>query len=246
MLNKLYDSVLALMYPQPCAVCGRRSVERRADLPACARCWAATDIFNGRENLCWKCGLPTPGAANRSSGRREDVRCRRCEHESFTAARAIGAYGGALRATVLALKREPHLSQRLTHLLCESQRRPPLDVATCIIPVPLHAERLRERGFNQAEVLARALAASTMLPLDEASVRRIKQSAKHRAGMDGVERRQSVLGAFSVERPRLVAGHRVLLVDDVFTTGATVSACAQTLTAAGALDVFVLTVARAT
>ena len=114
-----------------------------------------------------------------------------------------------------------------------------------IVPVPLHPARERERGFNQAAVLGRVLAERSGLPLDEWSLVRVAVSERHRAGMDARGRRETVEEAFAVARPRLVRGERVLLIDDVFTTGATVSACAAALTAAGAREVYVLTVARA-
>jgi ComF family protein len=104
--------------------------------------------------------------------------------------------------------------------------------------------RERERGFNQAAVLGRALARLNDLPFDVWSLARNLHTERHRAGMDARARRESVEGAFKVERPRLVEGERVLLVDDVYTTGATASACALALKEAGALEVFVLTVAR--
>jgi len=173
------------------------------------------------------------------------VRCRRCETEAFTAARACGLYEGALRAAVLVLKREPFVSSRLARLLAEAREREPHDAATLVVPVPLHAERERERGFNQAAVLGRVLAERSGLPVDEWSLVRVAGSERHRAGMDARGRRASVEEAFAVARPRLVRGERVLLIDDVFTTGATVSACADALRAAGAHEVYVLTVARA-
>ncbi|HVG28613.1 MAG TPA: phosphoribosyltransferase family protein, partial [Pyrinomonadaceae bacterium] len=114
-----------------------------------------------------------------------------------------------------------------------------------VVPVPRPPARERERGFNQAARLARAVAARARLPLDEWSVRRTRHAERHRAGMDARARRETVADAFEVVRPRLVGGESVLLVDDVFTTGATVSACAHALMAAGAREVFVLTVARA-
>ncbi len=129
-------------------------------------------------------------------------------------------------------------------MLFETQSKPPLSAATRIIPVPLHPERERERGFNQSAALGRALAQLTNLPLDEQSLTRVSHTAKHRAGMDARARRETVAGAFLVKRPRLIAGERVLLIDDVFTTGATVSECAFVLKAAGASSVFVLTIAR--
>lgn len=241
--NSLYDAALALLYPQACAVCGA-SVAARADGVACAACWKRTRIFSEEDLICWKCGVLAPGAEPEE--KRKDVRCRRCDAEHFTAARACGAYDVALRVCVLSLKHEPHVAPRLARLLFETQRREPLKRATRITPVPLHAERLRERGFNQAAVLGRAVAQLTGLPLDEWSLVRTIHAARHRAGMDARARRESVEAAFEVSRPRLVEGERILLVDDVFTTGATVSSCAKALKDAGAQDVFVLTVARPT
>jgi ComF family protein len=242
-LDRLYDATLALIYPLRCAACGAASVEHRADAPACAACWRATTIFTGAETCCWKCGAMAVGEV--TPERRANVCCRRCKAAAFTVARSIGKYEGALRATVLTLKHEPHVSRRLAHLLLAAQQRPPLDATTRILPVPLHAERERERGFNQAALLARSLASLSSLPLDEWSIVRKTHTSRHRAGMDARARRETVESAFHVERPRLIAGERILLIDDVFTTGATVSACAQALTDAGAADVYVLTVARA-
>jgi ComF family protein len=249
-LDTLYDAALALLYPCACAVCGASSVEARGDAPACAACWGATRVFAGADVLCWKCGALAPGeaAAARAlgaGGREEGVRCRRCEAESFEAARACGLYEGALRAAVLNLKREPHVPPRLAGLLHETYLRAPFAAATRVLPVPLHPERERERGFNQAALLGRALAGRAGLATDEWSLARVTHTGKHRAGMDARARRESVEGAFRVTRPRLVEGESVLLVDDVFTTGATASACADALRAAGAREVFVLTAARA-
>jgi ComF family protein len=240
-MDTLCDAALALLYPQACAVCGA-SIEARADGVACNACWRATRIFNEQDALCWKCGAPTHALVPEE--RREEVRCRRCETEPFEAARACGLYEGALRASVLALKREPFVASRLARLLFETQQRPPLRSATRIVPVPLHPDRERERGFNQAAVLGRALAARTGLPLDEWSLVRMLQTGRHRAGMDARARLESVRDAFQVARPRLIEGERVLVIDDVFTTGATVASCAAALRRAGAEGVFVLTVAR--
>jgi predicted amidophosphoribosyltransferase len=94
-------------------------------------------------------------------------------------------------------------------------------------------------------VLAEALSKSLGLPLNEVSLSRVSASEKYRAGMDVKGRSDTVAGAFEVVHPRLVAGENILLVDDVFTTGATVSACAEVLLAAGAKSIYVLTLARA-
>ena len=242
-LDRLCDAALALAYPEACAACGVRGVEARRDWPACAACWAATRLFGGGETLCWKCGAPVGGEVPEE--RRPEVRCRRCDAESFTAARACGLYEGALRAAVLGLKREPYVPAGLARMLRGAAERAPLDAATLVVPVPLHPARERERGFNQATLLARALTKRTRLRLDEWSLARVGHSGRHRAGMDARARRESVEDSFDVVRPRLVRGERVLLMDDVFTTGATASACAKVLLAAGARAVFVLTAARA-
>jgi ComF family protein len=239
--NLGYDSLLALVYPQACAVCGG-SVESQATGVACAKCWQRTRIFSGAEVLCWKCGLPSTGAV--PDEQREDVRCRRCNEDAFTAARACGVYEGALRASVLQLKRTPHICRRLREQLLRTQQQSPLNRATRIVPVPLHAEREQARGFNQATLLGRELSRVTSLPLDEVCLVRVKNVTRHRAGMDARGRRDTVADAFRVTHPALVKGERILLVDDVFTTGATVSSCAAALVAAGAAEVFVLTIAR--
>ena len=242
-LSASYDAALSLLYPERCAVCLSESVDARGELPACASCWARTRVFQSDDVLCWKCGAPSQGRA--PEGKSCEIRCRRCEGEYFTAARACGIYEGALRASVLRLKKEPHVSSRLAGLLCETARSEPLATATRIIPVPLHPEREFERGFNQAALLGRSLAAQLKLTFDENSLVRRTHTKRHRAGMDVRARRETVEGAFEVTRPRLVSGESVLLVDDVFTTGATASACARALLEGGAREVFVITVARA-
>jgi ComF family protein len=242
-LDRLFDAALALVYPQACAACGMSGVERRADWPACAECWDATRLFEGDETLCWKCGALAGGEVPDEI--KPTVRCRRCDSEEFTAARACGLYEGALRAAVLGLKRDPFVPPRLARMLREASRRAPLDTATLVLPVPLHPARERERGFNQAALLASAVAKGAGLPLDSWSLARVAHSERHRAGMDARARRESVEAAFTVTRSRLVRGESVILVDDVFTTGATASACARALLDAGARAVFVLTAARA-
>lgn len=231
-LTSVYDAVLTLVYPQICVICGS-SVEQRRFGVACETCWQETRIFTDEERICLKCGVP------------EQERCGRCEEMAFTAACAAGIYEGALRESVLLLKRQPYLPQRIAGLLEVVVRREPLSCSTRVIPVPLHPKRLKTRGFNQASIIGQTVSKALNLPLDEVSLVRVSTTEKYRAGMDTKGRRDTVAGAFRVAHPRLVAGEDILLVDDVFTTGATVSACAEALVAAGAGNVFVLTVARA-
>ena len=236
-----YDACLNLLYPQACAICGG-SVEARELGVACAACWQSTRILTSEDVICWKCGALSRGQI--PDQRRDQVRCRRCDDDTFSAARACGAYEGALRASILRLKREPFIPRRLVQLLRETQQRLPLCNSTRVIPAPLHAQREKTRGFNQASVIARAVARAAALPLDEVSLFRTTHAGRHRAGMDRKARRASVAQAFKVRYPRLVEGENILLVDDVFTTGATASSCASALLTAGAKEVFVLTIAR--
>ena len=237
----IIDALLTLAYPQVCAICGR-SVEQHKFGVACEACWNETKIFTGDETICWKCGVLAP--AEVAPEFRDEVRCRRCTSQAFTAARAVGLYEGALRESVLLLKRQPHVSKQLEALLFKAASRSPLNSATRIIPVPLHDKRMKTRGFNQASIIAQSLSKSLGLPLDEVSLVRVSGTEQYRAGLDAKGRRDTVAGAFQVRNPRLVAGEDILLIDDVFTTGATVSACAEALSQAGARSVFVLTIGR--
>lgn len=239
--NLIWDTVLSLTYPQRCSLCGL-SVESRAFGMACETCWDQTRIFSDEEVTCWKCGCPANGTLPAIYA--AQVKCRRCENQAFTAARACGVYEGALRESVLRLKRQPHVPRRLEILLAKTGRCVPLERSTRIIPVPLHPERERTRGFNQAAILGAVISKSLNLPVDEVSLIRTEYSERYRAGLDAKGRAQTVAHAFEVRYPSLIAGENILLVDDVFTTGATASSCAEALIDAGAQNVFVLTIAR--
>jgi ComF family protein len=112
-----------------------------------------------------------------------------------------------------------------------------------IIPVPLHIKRLRQRGFNQSLILARALAKKKKIPVNFSSLKRHKFTLTQ-TGLNKAERKQNIKGAFEVSDKKNIAGKNVILIDDVYTTGATINECAKTLTKAGAQKVTVLTLAR--
>src|SRR5262245_39174289 len=96
-IDRIYDSVLALIYPHACAVCSS-SVESRHDGVACATCWASLKLFADEAALCWKCGAVTQAII--SKDKRMSIRCGRCDEDNFAAARACGLYDGVLRASV--------------------------------------------------------------------------------------------------------------------------------------------------
>lgn len=144
---------------------------------------------------------------------------------------ALGPYEGALRSTILALKFRGAraIGVRLGRWLAPKLLWP----FEAVVPVPLHAARLRERGYNQAAEIARGISAAARVPCVEKALEKIRATDPQSA-LDLAERRTNVEGAFRAgPEMKRVVGLRVLLVDDVVTTGATASACSATLSAAG-------------
>lgn len=239
MFDALHNSLLSLIYPQDCRVCSRQ-VESRADGAACSLCWEKTSIFSGKEMLCDKCGaFFSPDAAPIL------VRCHQCDDHHYDKAAAIGIYENALAASVLELKTVPVLRKRLKTHFPPAIERTALASADIIIPIPLSRRRQLDRGFNQAEVIADEIARLTRIPIDNSTLSRKLHTPIHRVAMDNKARELSVRNAFEVKRPKLIAGKNILLVDDVFTSGATASHCAKILKKNGATGVFVFTLARA-
>lgn len=238
MLSKIYDSLVALAYPQACQIC-EHSVENLSDGVACRSCWEKTRVFSGAETLCGKCGrfLQAKSTAFQTF-------CRECEEHFYDAASAVGVYEYALSASVLNLKGEPFIAQKLKNLFVSRFQNSPFRDATKIIPVPLSKKRFLERGFNQAAVLAEILAGQTCVTLDNQTLIRTIHTPMHRATMDSKARETSVKNAFEIKRHNFIRGENILLVDDVFTSGATVSSCAKILKENGANKVYVLTIAR--
>jgi competence protein ComFC len=236
----LPDSLLSVIYPQSCHLCAC-SVEKHSDGVVCFECWRQTRIFDGSEALCDKC------SAYLSEEKRFDgaVFCRRCDDYHFDRARAAGIYEGALYASIIDLKVRPFIPQRLEELIYTAFLASPFVKTTRIVPVPLSLRRQKERGFNQAAVIAKSLGKKINVSVDELSLARKLHTERHRAGMDRKARQETVKNAFEIKRPRLIRGENILLVDDIFTSGATVSNCAKTLKKAGAVEVNVLTIARA-
>ena len=238
LVSIISNSLLTLLYPQSCQIC-EQSVETKTDGFVCGECWQNTHIFNGGEIVCQKCSaFLKPGLTS------SQVFCHRCDTDEYDLARSVGLYEKALAVSVLNLKKQPFLPLRLQKLTSDCFENSPFQDADLIFPVPLSKQRLRERGFNQARIISQIIAKNAGLTIDELSLQRTRHTEKHRAGMDEKARFESVQNAFEIKRPRIVKGKNILLVDDVFTSGATVSGCAQTLKESGANKVYVLTIAR--
>jgi len=157
----------------------------------------------------------------------------------------LGLYDGPIREAIHALKYEgkSFLAKPLVGLL--NRAYPFMDYGSydLLVPVPLHPKRLRERGFNQALVLARAIGRREGVPCTGFVLRKTRPSAPQ-IHLSPEERQKNVKGSFAVADPAKVRGKRVLLIDDVMTTGSTVNECARELSKAGAARVDVFTMAR--
>jgi ComF family protein len=211
--------------------------------PVCEPCWRS--ILPLTPPLCDRCGDPLPAWRDISVPLATCARCRRGA-QAIDRGRAIGGYDGALRVIIQALKYEGRrsLARPLAELM-RSRGAEMLRGADCVVPVPLHWSRRRQRGFNQASDLARHLGLPALRLL-----RRTRPTATQ-TGLSAARRHRNVRGAFAlaVGREGLVGRERlegliVVLVDDVSTTGATLNACARVLKQAGVREVRALTAAR--
>jgi ComF family protein len=228
-------TVLDLLFPPLCIGC-RALV---ADAGFCAACWSRLTFLDGPACSC--CGLPFPVALEGEN------LCAACltRPPAFDRARAIMAYDENSRAAILALKHADRLelvpgfarwlARAGQNLIAQS------DV---IIPVPLHRSRLWQRRYNQSAEMARWLARDFKRDFDPFALVRSRATPSQGAMASAKARRRNVLSAFKVPDPGRVAGKRVLLVDDVLTTGATAEACARALKRAGATQIHVLALAR--
>ncbi|QQS32755.1 MAG: ComF family protein [Acidobacteriota bacterium] len=215
-------------------------MERYSDTPACRTCWQETHIISGSDLLCARCGV--------HYGPREtadEVYCRKCDDHHYDRAFAVGLYEKALAVSVVHLKEIPKVFSTLSREIENALGRTPLRDIDLIVPVPLSQKRRHERGFNQAELIAGVCSKFLRMPVDAVSLQRIIDTPMHRSGMDAKARAASVEGAFGVARPKLISGAKILLVDDVLTSGATASGCAEVLKNNGACSVTVFTLARA-
>jgi ComF family protein len=230
------DAILSVVLAPSCAACDEALLHPTRG-PVCGRCWSS--ILPLTPPLCDRCGDPLPAWRLVSLPLACCPRCRRARRV-VDRARAIGAYDGALRAIIHALKYDGRrsLARPLGRLMRE-RGADMLHGASCLVAVPLHPSRRRHRGFNQAADLARHIG----LPVLPA-LRRVRATPTQ-TGLPAARRHRNMRDAFAVTRAaRSLAGSIVVLVDDVSTTGATLEACARVLKDAGVHEVRALTAAR--
>lgn len=238
---RIFRRVLDFLLPTSCAYCNEPIGD--SDAPYfCAACW--TDFTSIDCPACPRCGRPfdSPETLTHSPNHL----CLTCRQSLpvFDQALSIGYFEGPLREAIHQFKYRPcrALGRPLAAWMAGKIR--PVSDIDCIMPVPLHITRLRQRGFNQALILAHELSRAFSLPLSYDNLSRVR-STRPQVELSGEERIKNVAGAFALRRPEELKGKNVLLVDDVFTTGATMNECATVLKNAEVFGVTALTVARA-
>jgi ComF family protein len=244
------ESLFATLFPCDCRLCGSPLV-KISRLPVCEECLDKMRPI--AEGVCSLCGerLTGPYGMVDEHGEARCGLCRRME-PVFAKAAAYGSYDGGLRDLLHLLKYE-HVrpaANVLGRMLAEViEGLVPLfgNPEPVVVPVPLHVSKARQRGFNQSELIARAALklkpGELDLELSPAVLKRCR-ATQSQTGLTRHQRRENMRGAFVVAQPTEIAGCEVLLVDDVYTTGTTVSECARLLRRAGASRVWVATVAR--
>lgn len=237
----MLKALLDIFFPPLCHIC-KGHLADAGDIHVCAPCLDKLQFINSP--LCTVCGVPfvTEGGA--------DHPCGPCiiHPPPHTAARSALFFEGGVQQLIHHFKYEHNVRLRRPLGLLTARHlagfvaevKPDL-----LLPVPLHRKRLRWRGYNQAVLLGEILAREWGVPLQRDNLRRIRWT-EPQTHLAAAERARNVRGAFAVRNRDVLAGKRVILVDDVFTTGSTVEECAATLQRAGVAAVYVVTVARAT
>jgi ComF family protein len=236
---RLVHEALLLVYPPMCAGCSR-SLDPEESPLFCSDCLVALEFIS--EPYCSLCGIPFVAEVTTSHLCGDCLGGAHC----FDRARAKGFYQGLIREVIHRFKYggQTFLVRPLARILIgPAKELTRLHGIDTIVPVPLHHKRLRQRGFNQASLLARRLGPLLQIPVDYSSLKRTRWTDPQ-IGLSRSQRAANVKGAFSLKGSDKIKGKGVLLLDDVLTTGETVNQCVRVLKDGGARDVAVLTIAR--
>lgn len=240
MLRRFFNTLVDIVYPKTCVVCKHKLKEISCvDNLVCMSCW--TKIKRNVPPFCYRCGrhLEKP---------RKNI-CPECVKRQLHFDRAFSPciYEGIMKELIHAFKYQgkDYLSYTLSRLMVEfiKDYNLPVDLLDLVIPIPLHKARLREREFNQAELLSDYIASTFNKNVLSDNLRRLRNT-KTQTELETNQRLLNVKDSFGVAESREIKGKNILLVDDVFTTGATSSEAAYALKNAGANIVFVLTLAH--
>lgn len=237
--KKIADTLVGFIYPNVCQICGGQRATS-TDGFVCSRCWQQVRFI--KPPFCERCGLPFHGSL---TAKFECANCRELKLH-FRSARSAVKLDGAVLEVVRrykykrALWFEPFLADLLIREALPDLRQQKWDY---IVPVPLHPAKKRQREFNQAERLATFLSAAAGIPMDTTLLKRVTWT-QTQTKLSRDKRAENMRDAFTMRKRRKLNGERILLFDDVFTTGATTNACAEVLLEAGAGEIGVWTVAR--
>jgi ComF family protein len=238
--TEFWTALRDILFPERCLACGA-GLQGCRDISYCQACLQNVRFI--QEPFCTTCGKPFDNSAG------ESHLCGYClKHEwHFTQARAVVCYQAPVAEAVRIFKYngKMHGLETFAALTRQYHLHHPLPEPDLILPVPLHPKRLRKRGFNQALVLCRKLFPKIKERIDPHVLER-HQWTLPQTGLNGAERRRNVKNAFRIKNPEKIKNKKILLVDDVFTTGSTVNECARILLKNKAADVEVFTFARAT
>ena len=236
------DALAAVLFPAPCRICGAILLNA-SRIPICEPCLGSITLI--AQPMCDCCGQPfiSPVAAEAI-----EPLCQLCRAQTyaFDRARSLAIYNDALSGAIMLMKYEQvtrlgdWFSARLAELAKKAGEKFRADI---VVPVPLHPDRQRERGYNQAALIARPLARRLRLKLQASLLIRTKPRPPQLV-LSRSEHWKSVRGAYATRPGARVDNLRILLVDDVLTTGATLDACSRALKKAGAAEVIGLTVGR--
>jgi ComF family protein len=232
--------ILDYCFPSRCSYC-RSPI---GDFPVpffCPSCWS--DLTPVPAPVCPRCGRPFGSPESLAASPEHECWTCRKDPPDFDQALAAGLFEGPLREAIHVYKYRPLMSlgRPLAEWMTERVRK--VERLDMVMPVPLHASRLRIRGFNQALLLARVASEAYAVPLAYDNIVRTRPT-RPQVELSGKERAVNVSGAFALRRSCDVEGKRVLIVDDVLTTGATMNECSRALRKAGAAAVVALTLAR--
>jgi len=237
----VFRRFIDLILPATCSYC-RETVGDSAIPFFCTTCWNDFSAISGP--ACPHCGKPfeSPETLTHSP----DHECSSCRQTPPQCDQivSVGYYEGTLREAIHQFKYRPcrSLGKPLAQWMLNNIRL--VSGLDCIMPVPLHRKRLRQRGFNQALLLSHAVSDAYGIRLSIDNLLRIRYT-RPQVELSGQERIANVEGAFSLHHPQDINGANILLVDDVFTTGSTINECSKVLKKAGAERVNALTLARA-
>ncbi len=240
LFSKLLSTILDLIYPEEgvCFVCDTYD-DSVNDEHICSQCLEKLSFIS--DNKCSICGKPLEANSLIK-------KCYNCKKHPYYFTKAISAveYQGIIKEAIYKYKygNRPYMYKALGPILVQAIRASDIDTndIDIIVPVPLHRMKIIKRGFNQSELLAKYISDVLDIPLSVNNLIRHKRTLRQN-NLDRLDRRSNIKNAFVIKKKEEFAGRRVILVDDIFTTGATTDECSKVLVQEGAKDIIVVTLA---